>query len=310
MRTAFITTLESLAKKNKNIFLLNGDLGFSVLENFTKKYPKRSLNMGVAEANMMGVAAGLAMSGKTVFVYSIIPFVTARVFEHVRNDIAIQNANVKIIGVGSGLTYGPLGPTHHSIEDIALMRVLPNMIVIAPGDPKETVEATKAIASLNGPAYMRIGKKGEPMVYDHLSNFTLGKGITVEKGNDLTIITTGNMLYTGTVVSKKLREMKKKPRLISLHTLKPFDEQIIKKAARETGAIFTLEEHNIIGGLGSAVAEVLAENNLNISFRRFGIQDRFFQKTGSQDYLRKLHHISPEYITTRILKDISRIHAK
>lgn len=305
MRTAFINTLHELAKKDENIFLLNGDLGFSVLEEFTRAYPDRSLNMGVAEANMMGVAAGLALSGKTVFVYSIIPFVTARVFEQVRNDVALQKANVKIVGVGSGLTYGQLGPTHHSIEDIALMRALPNMTVVCPGDPYETSEATKALAALKGPAYLRIGKKGEPNVHQHTPSFQIGKGILIRKGNDGTLIATGNMLPTAGAVIDELTKRGKNVRLISMHTIKPLDEHIIKKAMRETPAIFTLEEHSVIGGLGSAAAEALAENASSVIFRRFGIHDRFTLIAGSQNFLRAYHGLSPEAITKQILKDIS-----
>lgn len=310
MRTAFINTLHELAKKDKNIFLLNGDLGFSVLEEFTKAYPDRSLNMGVAEANMIGVAAGLALSGKTVFVYSIIPFVTARVFEQVRNDIALQKTNVKIVGVGSGLTYGQLGPTHHSIEDIALMRVLPNMIVVCPGDPKETAEATKALAVLKGPAYLRIGKKGEPNVHQRPPLFKIGEGIVIRKGYAGTLIATGNMLPTASTIVYELAKRGKKMRLISMHTVKPLDERIIKKAMRETPAIFTLEEHNVIGGLGSAVAEVLAENNQSkkiIHFRRFGINDRFTIMAGSHDFLRALHALSCRDISNVIWRDLKKI---
>lgn len=310
MRTAFINTLHELAKKDKNIFLLNGDLGFSVLEEFTKAYPDRSLNMGVAEANMIGVAAGLALSGKTVFVYSIIPFVTARVFEQVRNDVALQKANVKIVGVGSGLTYGQLGPTHHSIEDIALMRALPNMIVVCPGDPYETAEATKALAALKGPAYLRIGKKGEPMVHTYTPIFKIGEGIMIRKGRAGTLIATGNMLPTASTIVDELAKRGKKMRLISMHTVKPLDERIIKKAMKENPAIFTLEEHNVIGGLGSAVAEVLAENNQSKKityFRRFGINDRFTIMAGSQDFLRTLHALSCHDISNVIWRDLKKI---
>lgn len=310
MRTAFITTLHELAKKDKNIFLLNGDLGFSVLEEFTKAYPERSLNMGVAEANMMGVAAGLALSGKTVFVYSIIPFVTARVFEQVRNDIALQKANVKIVGVGSGLTYGQLGPTHHSIEDIAIMRVLPHMTVVCPGDPFETAEATRALAAMKGPAYLRIGKKGEPMVHNHTPLFKIGKGILIRKGNAGTLIATGNMLPTAATVVDELAKRGRKIRLISMHTVKPLDERMIKKAMEETPAIFTLEEHNVIGGLGSAVAEALAETHQSKKtnyFRRFGIRDRFTITAGSHDFLRTLHALSPRDISNVIWRDLKKI---
>lgn len=302
MRTAFINTLQELAKKDERIFLLNGDLGFSVLEEFTKSFPGRSFNMGVSEANMIGVAAGLAMSGKTVFVYSIGPFVTARVYEQVRNDIALQKANVKIVGVGSGLTYGQLGPTHHSIDDIALMRSLPNMIVICPGDPLETVEATKAIANFNGPAYLRIGKKGEPAVHQKPPEFNLGKGILVRDGNDATLISTGNMLAATLGVAEKLENRGKKAQVISMPTVKPLDEELIKKSAKETPAIFTFEEHNIIGGLGSAVAEVLAEQGSKVVFRRFGIKDRFTHLAGSQEFLRSHHCLLVEDLTTEVLK--------
>lgn len=309
MRTAFINTLHGLAKKDKNIFLLNGDLGFSVLEDFTKSYPDRSLNMGVAEANMIGVAAGLALSGKTVFVYSIVPFVTARVFEQVRNDVALQKANVKIVGVGSGLAYGQLGPTHHSIEDIALMRALPNMTVVCPGDPFEAAEATKALAAFNGPAYLRISKKGEPNVHAHMPLFKIGKGILIKKGHEGTLIATGNMLPTAHAVVEALAKRGKNMRLISMHTIKPLDHRIIKKAIKETPAIFTLEEHNVIGGLGSAVAEVLAENYQSkklIHFRRFGICDRFTLMAGSHDFLRNLHALSLRDVSNIIWHDLKK----
>jgi transketolase len=286
MRSAFVNTLEKLAERNPDIFLLNGDLGFSVLEDFTKAYPGRSLNMGVAEANMMTVAAGLAMTGKKVFVYSIIPFVTARAFEQVRNDVALQNMDVKIVGVGSGMTYGQLGPTHHSIEDIAIMRALPNMTVLCPGDPKETVEATRQAAKLKGPVYLRLGKKGEPPVHTKRPKFELGKALTITNGKDCTIIATGNMLKTAVDVANELIQNKINARVISMHTIKPIDATAIKKAARDTEAIFTLEEHNIIGGLGSAVAEVVANSGIKCLFHRFGINDIFPVTAGSQNFLR------------------------
>ena len=288
MRQAFIETLFDLAKKDKNIFLLNGDLGFSVLENFIKAYPDRSYNMGVAEANMVGAASGLAMGGKTVFVYSIIPFITFRVFEQVRNDIALQNVNVKIVGVGSGMTYASLGPTHHALEDIAVMRALPNMKVICPGDPWETREAVRAIAVAKGPYYLR--------------HFEIGRAITIAQGNDLTIIATGNMLPTGKVVHGLLGKKGIAARLISMHTIKPLDTAAIKKAAKETRAIFTLEEHNIMGGLGSAVAETFAEAGFGGVFQRFGVPDVFTGVAGSNDFLRKLHGLSPEDISRKIVR--------
>ena len=302
MRTAFINTLYELAKKDKRIFLLNGDIGFSVLEEFTKSFPDRSLNMGVAEANMIGVAAGLAMAGKIVFVYSITPFVTARVFEQIRNDVALQKLNVKIVGVGSGLSYGQLGPTHHSVEDISIMRSLPNMTVVCPGDPRETIAATKAVTKYNGPVYLRIGKKGEPDVHYKVPVLKIGKGILIKDGKDCTLISTGNMLNTAYKVMEQLGQNNIRARLISLPTVKPLDEKLIKKAAKETPAIFTLEEHNIIGGLGSAVAEVVAENRLPVHFRRFGVPDKFPILAGSQEFLRSYYKLSADDISKEIKK--------
>lgn len=301
MRTAFIETIEKLAARDRRIFLLNGDLGFSVLEPMNKRFPERSLNMGVAEANMISVAAGLAMSGKIVFVYSIVPFVTARVFEQVRNDIGLHNANVKIVGVGSGLTYGQLGPTHHSIEDIALMRTIPGMTVFAPGDPMETRLVTEAAAKIKGPVYIRIGKKGEPAVHAKKPQFQVGKGILVRRGKHLAILAVGNMLKTAVDAAAILEQKKKGVEVISFPTVKPLDVPLVKNISKKFQAIFTLEEHSIIGGFGSAVAEVIAEEKIRPKiFARFGIRDRITFRSGSQEYLRRLHGLAPEQIAKTI----------
>jgi len=304
MRTAFIETLSEIAKRDKNITLLNGDLGFSVLEDFTKQFPERSWNMGVAEANMVGVAAGLAMTGRTVFIYSIIPFVTARVFEQVRNDLALQNMNVKIVGVGEGLLYGQLGPTHHAIEDLAIMRSLPNMTVVAPGDPFEARAATIALAKMKGPAYLRLGKKGDAVVHEKIPTFALGKSIQINKGNDATIFSTGNTLPTARDVAKMLSESGIRARVISMHTLKPLDVRAVQYAARKTKLIATIEEHNVIGGLGSAVAEVLADRGMSPRLLRFGIQDRFTTVSGSHEYLASLHGMDTATVAKKIIREL------
>ncbi len=195
MRTTFINTLTGLARKNKKIFLLTADLGFSVFENFSKEFPRRFINLGVAEQNMIGVASGLALSGKIVFVYSIIPFVTMRCFEQIRNDLCIHKLNVRIIGIGAGLSYGNQGPTHHAIEDVAIMRALPNMVVICPGDPIETELVLKESIVYQGPIYIRLGTGSK--VHDHSAQirYKVGKGILVEDGFDITIIGSGSLLY-------------------------------------------------------------------------------------------------------------------
>lgn len=305
MRTAFIKTLENLAAKNKNIWLLTGDLGFSVFENFFNSFPTRYLNMGVSEQNMVGVAAGLGLTGKTVFVYSIAPFATLRVLEQVRNDICMQNANVKIVGVGEGFSYGQLGPTHHSIEDVAVMRALPNMTVVSPGDPWEVEKATEAISSIITPAYLRLGKKGEPLLHGKKTKFKLGKGIVMEEGNDLTIISYGSILETAVSVIKDLRKNGKGPRLISMHTVKPLDEKLIIESVLKTRAIFTIEEHSVIGGVGEAVSRIILENGLDCKFYAFGVHDKFTKLAGSQDYLRSVNGLSARKIVKVINKKLS-----
>lgn len=302
MRQAFVKTILEEAKKNKRIVLLTGDLGFSVLEEFQKKFPKRFFNVGVAEQNMIGVAAGLALSGKIVLVYSIIPFITLRCLEQVRNDICYQNLNVKLVGVGEGLSYGTLGMTHFSLEDIGVMRGLINMRVLCPGDPAETEMAVKNLVKFSGPIYLRLGKSGEPLAHEKPPCFEIGKGITLKEGKDITIITTGNMLYNGKQATEKLEEKGINARLISMHTVKPIDKELIIKAAEETKAIFTIEEHSAIGGLGSAVAEILAESNNKIFFRKIAAPDRLIKDIGSQKYLREKIGLSPEAITANILK--------
>jgi len=308
MRTAFINTLMESAQKDERIFLLTGDLGFSVLEKFQEEFPDRFFDIGVAEANMVGIAAGLALSDKIVFIYSIVPFVTMRCFEQIRNDLCYQNLNVKIIGVGGGLCYGSAGMTHHSLVDIAIMRALPNMTVICPGDPMEAKMATKSAISHQGPVYIRLGKSHEPKVHFYIPNFEIGKGITIKNGSDVTIIATGNILYNAKCVTDKLTNEGLSVRLISMHTVKPLDRSIILKAAQETKAIFTIEEHSLIGGLGSAVAEVLAEtDSKKVLFRRFALPDKYLKDIGSQEYLREKNTLSIDQITNSILEQYNSV---
>ena len=309
MRIAFVDTLHTLAKKNKEIMLLTGDLGFSVFEKYIEETPKQYLNMGVAEQNMTGVAAGLAMEGKTPIIYSITPFVTMRNFEQIRNDICYQNLNVKIVGIGAGFSYGPYGHTHHGLEDIGILRTLPNMVILTPGDPIEVRLATKAMMTHKGPAYLRLGKAGEPNVHTTEPKFAIGKGIRIEDGKDITLIATSTFLSRAQEVMEKLRVSKFSVQLISMPTIKPLDENIILESARRTKAMFTLEEHAIIGGLGSAVAEVLAENSQQIYFKRYGVPDRFTKAIGSQEYMRKVNSLMVDDIVVSIRRS-SRIWKK
>ncbi len=307
MRSAFINTLIKLARKDKRIFLLTGDLGFSVLEGFRDEFPDRFINMGVAEANMIGVAAGLALSGKVVFVYSIVPFVTLRCLEQIRNDVCYQQLQVRIIGVGAGLSYGTSGATHYSLEDIAVMRAISNLSVVCPGDPLETEMALKESLSYAGPLYIRLGKGHDPLVYRKLEGFKIGKAISLRYGKDIAIISTGNMLPNANQAASLLKKQGVDVRLISMHTVKPIDKKTIIDIAKKTKAIFTVEEHNLIGGLGSAVAEVLAEQPAKVYFKRIAVTETFFKTIGSQDYLRSKFGLDANGICKTIIKGMRKI---
>ena len=304
MRTAFFNALMELAELNPDIFLVVGDLGFGVVEPFARRFPQRFVNTGVAEQNMSGIAAGLALSGKTVFTYSIANFPTLRCLEQIRNDICYHSANVKIVAVGGGFSYGPLGMSHHATEDLAIMRVLPEMIVVAPGDPMEAAMATAAVAAHPGPCYLRLGRAGEPIIHQGPIEFSLGKAITVRDGDDVTLISTGAMLPVAIDVAE---ELPWQTRVLSMHTLNPLDEDAIVRAARETGGIFTLEEHSIIGGLGGAVAEILAESGgLSIPFKRLGLPPVFSSHIGTQEYLRMRYGLAAADITRTIRATMER----
>ncbi len=297
MRTAFIKTLFDLTKQDDRINLIVGDLGYSVVEPFQKEFPSRFINAGVAEQNMTGIAAGLALSGKIVFTYSIANFPTLRCLEQIRNDICYHRANVKIVAVGGGFAYGALGMTHHATEDLAIMRSLPNMLVMAPGDPVEAKLVTEAIVAHEGPCYLRLGKTGEPKVHQKEPDFKLGKAIPIKDGTDITLISTGGMLYNTVKAAEKLEQKGLSLRVLSMPTVKPLDKEAILKAVGETSAIFTVEEHSIIGGLGGAVAEVLAESeNSGVYFKRLGIESTFVSQVGNQEYLREFFGLSPEGI--------------
>jgi len=306
MRTAFLQTLFELAREDERIVFLTGDLGFSVVEPFMEALPKQFVNAGVAEQNMTAIAAGMALCGKIAVTYSIANFPTLRCLEHVRNDVCYHEANVKIVAVGGGFAYGALGASHHATEELGVMRMMPGMTVVAPADPVETRAATRAILAHPGPCYIRLGKAGEPDVHAGPIDFQLGKAIQVRDGRDVTLISTGGMLKTAVGVARRLDERGLSARVLSMHTLKPLDTGAVLAAARETGAIVTLEQHSVIGGLGSAVAEVLAEEpGLQVRFQRIGLPSAFAPRVGSQQYLEEQHGLTEEpvlRVAERLLK--------
>ncbi len=286
----------ALAAEDDRVCLVTGDLGFGVVGPFAAKFPGQFVNVGVAEQNMTGVAAGMALCGKVVFTYSIANFPTLRCLEQIRNDVCYHHANVKIVSVGGGLAYGALGASHHATEDIAVMRALPEMTVIAPGDPIEAEMATGALAAWPGPAYLRLGRSGEPMVHPESVNFQIGEAIQVTDGGDITLIATGTMLCATVQAAAQLAREGIAARVLSMHTIKPLDAEAVYQAARETRAIITIEEHSIIGGLGSAVAELLAEfSDCHVRFRRMALPPAF-TAVGSREFLTKSYSLFAEGI--------------
>jgi transketolase len=301
MRKEFFNTLLGLARSDARIFLVVGDVGYSFVEPFIAEFPDRYLNVGVAEQNMIGVCAGLSLSGKVVFCYSIGNFPTLRCLEQIRNDVCYHNANVKIVSTGGGLGYAALGMTHQVTEDIAVMRSLPNMTVIAPGDAVESALATKAIIEHEGPCYLRLTRENYPIIHKKTPRFEIGKAITVKEGSDVTLISTGGMLSTAIQVGELLEKDGISARVLSMHTIKPLDSSAVLKATNETRAVVSIEEHSSIGGLGSAVSEVMSQiEGRESRLLRIAISDPFIKVIGSQEYLRSLHGLTAESIHARI----------
>lgn len=286
MRTTFVKTLIGLAERDDRIFLITPDMGFSVFEPFIELYPDRFLNVGIAEQNATGVAAGLALSGFKVYLYSIVPFVTMRNFEQVRVDIAYMGTNVKIIGVGGGLSYGPAGATHHAIEDVALMRSLPGMSVCCPGDPIEVERLLRETAGMSTPAYFRLGKNNEPAIHEKDDEIVFGKISILREGAEFAVLAMGNVLeMVGGWVKGWVSEGCN-PLFASCHTMKPFDEGFIRQLVKDKVPILTVEEHNSIGGLGSVVAEIVGRSGSSTRILSIAISDHFSHLVGSQEYLR------------------------
>ena len=304
MRDTFVKTLVELAKENKNIELVTGDLGFGVLKPYWEAVPNQFTNAGIAEQNMTALAAGMALEGKSVFTYSIGNFPTLRCVEQIRNDCCYHNANVKIVCVGGGFVYGSLGMSHHATEDIAIMRALPDMVVLAPGDLTEAEAATKAIAEYNGTCYLRLGRGGEKRIHEKIDNFQIGKAIKVKDGSKVAIFSTGAIFEEVEEAVALLKEKGIDPEVYTFPTVKPIDRKVILDAAEKFDLIATIEEHNVVGGFGSAVAEVMAENPQNAKLLKIGLEDTYSSKVGSQKYLRGEFGIDAKGIANKILEKI------
>jgi transketolase len=302
MRNAFADELTKLGNEDSRVVMLSGDIGNRLFDKFKAKHPSRFFNCGVAEANMMGVAAGMAMNGLRPVAYTITPFVTTRCLEQIRTDVCYHEAPVTIVAVGAGLAYAGLGPTHHACEDISFLRSIPNMVVICPGDAFEVRAALRASMQQDHPVYIRMGKKGEPVVHGGpIENFQIGKAITISDGTDVCLLSTGNMLPEVIDAAKKLKEQGISARVVSFHTVKPLDHACLEEAFGRFKLVATIEEHSLIGGFGAAVSEWLADTRTsNQNFLRFGTPDAFFKKSGEQEYAREMLGLSAHQIAEKI----------
>jgi len=276
--------------------MILADIGYGEIEPFAEAFPDRFFNVGVAEQNMTGVACGVAMEGNIAVIYSIANFPTLRCLEQIRNDICYHDVNVKIVIIGGGLAYGALGISHQSTEYLAIMRALPNIVVLAPADLAEAEAATYAMIDHQGPVYYRCGYKKEPDLHSGKIDFKIGKAVKARDGNDVTLIGTGPITYRAYQAAQLLAKDNIKARVLSMHTVKPIDAEAIIEAANQTSGIVTVEEHNILGGLGGAVAEVLAEAGVSIPFKRIGLPDTYVHIVGSHDWLLDKFGFSPESI--------------
>jgi len=301
MRTLFNEVLVDIAKHDERIWMILADIGYGEIEPFRDAFPDRWYNCGVAEQNMTGVACGVAMEGNIVITYSIANFPTLRCLEQIRNDVCYHNANVKIVIIGGGLAYGALGVSHQATEDIAIMRALPNMVVFCPCDFAEAEAGVHAMIAHDGPFYYRCGYKKEPAVHAGKIAFCLGEAIQVRDGTDATIFFTGTIGNQALPAAEALDKHGIHCRVVSLHTVRPIDRESIVKAARETEAIITVEEHQLQGGLGSAVAEVLCDEGVAPQrFLRIGLPDMYVSQVGTHEWLLDQYGLSADKIAATI----------
>ncbi|MBQ2777845.1 MAG: transketolase family protein [Peptococcaceae bacterium] len=297
-RDAYGEALAELGAVNENIVVLEADLSKSTkTSDFKKVYPERHFNMGIAEQNMLGVAAGFAAAGKVPFASSFAVFATGRAYDQIRNSIAYPNLNVKIAATHAGLTVGEDGGSHQMLEDIALMRALPNMTVIVPADGIETKQAVKAAAEYEGPVYIRMGRPKVPVLFGDDYKFEIGKGVVLKEGTDVTLVGTGIMVSKAVEAAELLAAEGISAAVVNISTIKPLDAELIIAQAKKTGAIVTCEEHNIYGGLGSAVAEVLVEN-CPVPMTRVGVADQFGE-SGLPDELLEKHGLTAANIAAQ-----------
>jgi len=301
VRNAFAAEMTELARRDDRVVLLSGDIGNRLFDRFKDEHPERFYNCGIAEAAMMSVAAGLAMSGMRPVVYTIAPFVTVRCLEQIRVDVCYHHQPVVIVGVGAGLSYASLGGTHHSCEDIAMLRALPEMTVVCPADPLEVRGALRAALVHEGPVYLRLGKKGEPAVHAEPPAFEIGRSLPVRAGKRVALLGIGTVVKLALEAADALSVRGIDARVESFHTVKPLDERTLEELFASCDVVATVEEHSVVGGAGGAVAEWLVEGpRRHARLLRFGTEDRFLHEAGSQEHARRRMGLTAERIAERV----------
>jgi len=301
MRNAFADELTKLAADDPRVVMLSGDIGNRLFDTYKGEFPDRFFNCGVAEANMITMAAGMAMCGLRPVTYTITPFITTRCLEQIRVDVCYHHQPVIIVGVGAGLSYASLGATHHACEDIAFLRALPEMAVICPGDAMEVRAALRAALKHDGPVYIRIGKKNEPVIHADVPDLKIGKSIIIREGADVCLLSTGNLLPTVIEAADVLAESGISAQVVSFHTIKPLDEALLRDAFARFQLVTTIEEHSVIGGFGSAIAEWRADQETSgARLLRIGTPDDFMHEAGSQSHARDLFGLTPTAIAQKV----------
>jgi transketolase len=300
MRNAFAKQITELAQQDERVVVLAGDIGNRLFDNLKAKCPGRFFNCGVAEANMISMAAGMALSGLRPFCYTITPFITYRCMEQIRVDVCYHHAPVVLVGTGSGLSYASLGPTHHSCEEMGMLRLLPGLTILAPADAAEVRGAIKAALNHPNPIYMRIGKKGEPAIHKTDPNFIIGKAISMREGTDVCLLSTGTVLSVALEAAEKLAQNNISAKVVSFHTVKPLDQEMLGEAFGRFKLVATIEEHSILGGFGGSVAEWVVDTGAKARLLRFGTADEFLHITCEQEQAREHFGLTADAISDRI----------
>jgi len=300
MRSAFVTALTDWAERDPRVLLIVGDNGAIVFDDFRARFPDRFINVGISEQQMVGFSAGAALSGYRPVLYTIIPFLTLRALEQIRVDLCMQQLPVILAGIGAGVAYSTLGPTHHGIEDIACMRSLPNMTVVVPSCPDAIISIFPQLEQVNGPVYLRLGTSREPNLPKQ-QQFKLGHGTVLRKGKDAVLFSCGRCSVDSLSIATNLAELGISLQIIDINTIQPLDTKLVSNSLQHFKHVFTLEEHSVIGGLGSAIAEVIAETpNTAVSFKRFGLPNQYTSLAGTRETLLQEYGLLPEQLAQTI----------